>query len=302
MLTFDIKSSEGIQSSCALYPSAVSSDSTAVKLDRLPLMLQGCLPGAYYISVAVTGRDASNYNLIFSVGNSFSLISPLSIAPAPRMILAEFTPDLHSVEVRFDSATNVGNTGFSVFPCSSMFLLRENARLSCLWKSPSSLHIINDVSSTVLPGTRPEDPFTLTSITLTVHLPSNPAGGTITLLNNTLSSALGNTTIPSYAVSHRIAIGMPAKPRQPVIALGAPMTLGSCHDAIIDFSMSSGSCGRGWKNVSFSVQTSDDKNFTLFDITERFLPQSDYLANDAIVIPFRTRLIKVTELTRTFIC
>jgi hypothetical protein len=118
------------------------------------LDIQGCSSGSYFITYELLGNFAAKYAIVFPVGNSFTFLTPESRTRRPTVISARFTSNLFYIEVRFDSDTNLAKKGFDYFLCSNVFVFRGSSQTSCVWKSASTLYIINDASSSLVPGKR----------------------------------------------------------------------------------------------------------------------------------------------------
>jgi hypothetical protein len=105
----------------------------------------------------------------------------------------------------------------------------------------------------------------------------------LTLLNNSVA-AVDNTATPAYAVAQTVQIEMSFFPTSPTVSLSVPSTSSTCDDLILDFSLTSGLCGRKWRSVSFTVLASRASVSEWTDVTYLFTPQSDFITDDAIVI------------------
>ena len=217
----------------------------------LPSMTSMDLQGSFVIST-VNGYEGGkdliiNFEIVGSTGapivNKYSnvsikvnIISTLDPPDPPVLTDARFSNSGTSIVVNFGGATNMaadilGNQ--LTWKCSIVLDFPDAENTKCMWISKSSIQIL-------LPAKiKPNDSIFLIEKTVkpdcSDYLKRDSTG-----------------TCTAYS-SGWLPVSSPVNPQAPVAILSSPSLLSSCDDLFLDASASSGSAGRKWKEVSYSV-------------------------------------------------
>jgi hypothetical protein len=160
----------------------------------------------------------------------------------PSMMLAIFTNDLGSIQIKFNSATNRGNHKLSVsFKCYNLFGFMGANVLDCRWF---------------------DDDLVLINLAASFYL---SVGNSISLLENKIKAKCNLIPIDgclnwSSSFAQTIKVSPPPNPVTPIVQINAPDTIGECSNYTIDWSASSGSGGRPWAPYYSVVSSLNDTN------------------------------------------
>lgn len=192
----------------------------------------------------------------FSASSQSTIQEPTT--PAITNIL--FDDSGQFVKVLFDSPTDKGRqTGY--FTCSSFFAFVSAHYAVCLWTDAQTLTIT---------------PRGVNRIQI---------GGIISLLGGRIRAQCASsnptdcyyyTTVP---VTTRLVAGA-LNPITPRVVISGPTSVGPCDNPVVDFTASSGNCGRNWDSVKIET-SSTDPNATHF---QNFFSNS-YKMNPPSAIP-----------------
>lgn len=209
--------------------------------------LRAGVMGSYFVNVTFSGAEAANWDVTYNTGTMLTMLSTNFAQPAPRILSAIFADDGASITVTFSGSTNYGGLRRS-FDCSDLFVFKEVSSGSevtvpverCTWEDAASVKLWTGSDDTLWPDDHE------------VHIVSDndlisactPPGCDVWPRVNTSSGVGGD---------YSAAISTASAPVTPVVAISAPVTIGSCDDVKLDISSSSGSGGRQWTSVSVSV-------------------------------------------------
>jgi hypothetical protein len=201
------------------------------------------------VNIVLTGDDASKYDAPRT--HTFQSTGPNSILPAPTFTSVKFSNDGGSINACFGGSTDraVGVLSYdttSSWTCSNLFAFTGSRYTSCSWTSDSCVSMVfcgNGLCSSI--ADRSEVTFTGPGDFVNLQgglLRSACAPGSATCANN----------IPANEQS--VVVSYPTYPLQPSLSLTASEPGGQCNaDLILDASGSTGSGGRPWKFVEWTV-------------------------------------------------
>jgi hypothetical protein len=235
----------------------------------------GNLQGSFALSSAASTTGIFNIQLFVSGSSSYSntsttvqLISTLGPLPAPTVTSVLFADNAVSVFVLFDVSTDQGGFNSTSFACSNI-LTFVNATISfCSWVNSSAIRISFGNS-----------PVSVASYRLSV-------GDSVQFLSSIQIRAkcLLGTECSANAYLDTSLTYLVEKPRTdliPTVILVAPSEVGACNSSVlIDASASTGSGGRPWSIVSWTVLNDNGVNIPAM---EGFLEESS--AYQPITIP-----------------
>ena len=174
--------------------------------------------------------------------------------PPPLMSSATFSNSGQSVLVCFDSATDygveeLGNAVNGAWLCNRVFSFHGADVTSCTWTSDTCVKLIfcgNNLCSMV------EDRSSLTLL---------EPGDSIVLKSSVIKSACKKGSLCSlnlFANMTTVTVAAPLLPLQPDVFVAASEAGGACRLPLtLDASATSGSAGRQWKMVRWSVSVPD---------------------------------------------
>jgi hypothetical protein len=201
--------------------------------------------GTVTLSVSVSGSASSDYSIVYSSGNTITVLSSQSKVPAPALLSAQFSNDGTAVYLTFSGATNRGSAASNAvyFTCSSMFYFRGVSSAKCQWSTdatavtiyPSSAYPLSVGSAVFIYASKVKASCLATNATSCVAWPSN---------------ANANVTISA-----------PGSAVKPSVLLALPSSIGSCDSLRIDIGGSSGSSGRAWSSTNFTVSSTASNVF-----------------------------------------
>jgi hypothetical protein len=272
----------GISDSLTLFVSSNSTSSTAPFFPQ-SLALTSTTSGARTIaftgtatvgtvalSVSVSAAASSDYSIVYSNGNTVTVLSSQSKVPAPALLSAQFSNDGATVYLTFSGATNRGSTASNAvyFTCANMFNFRGVSSAQCQWSTDST-------AVTIYPS--PAYPLSIGSA---VFMYASKVKSSCLATNATSCGAW-----PSNANAN-VTISAPGSAVKPSVLLALPSSIGSCDSLRIDIGGSSGSGGRAWSSTNFTV-SSTASNVSL---VAAYL-KSNYKFGSPITVP-RTLLQK----------
>lgn len=226
------QSSMVINSSRVFHPaSRVTNLVKPLYIDMLPQSN----PGNYTFAVYVIDNRGAIYSITeFPLGNVFEVISR-DIGGLPKMSAARFIDDGRYFEVIFDRVTD-GARLPSPFTCTSLFFFHGAGSAVCSWSRNSDRVLTDPRGSNI------------------------SVGAEIGLIPSVLRAECASQNEPSClnydtAPSSTVLLSPPLSPAAPVVVVVAPNVVSKCDGILIDLTGSSGSGGRAWDSVLFSVSS-----------------------------------------------
>ena len=211
-------------------------------LTTLPIPLDWTVnPGRVYLqAVYTTSRRSSTeeYEIAyFSDVNSFLVLNDNEQPSTPQVKEARFSSDGKSVVVSFDRATNMANSNSSQFDCQTMFDFDRINYATCIWTSESKIEIVLDRKS----------PLT--------------DGSLISFFGNTRAKCFQSVLCRTWNISDSRSLFA----KLPISSAGLEVTVAVVYSVkssresplLLDFSSSTGNCGREWYYTMLSVNGSD---------------------------------------------
>ena len=201
--------------------------------------------GNYDVTVVFTNMDGNlvPYQTKLNGGRAATITvsevnDPL---PAPIISDARFSIDGSYLEVQFscdtDRRLNIG----SRFWCDEMFVTSHEdglPRAQCVWITDSHIDILTSSLPLLEAG---------------IHTIGLREGVEIRAKKPDTLSADGHMSWPSASTADVTTIQAPTRPVIPVVKTSGPSRVSTCDSFEIDFSSSTGSCGREWSSVAVTV-------------------------------------------------
>ena len=198
--------------------------------------------GIVNVITTLSGASASEYHIVYSQGQSFSVLLHVQPLPPPTLSSVSFSADGTALVASLSADSDLAGITRSHFPCSQLFSFTAASGLNatkCSWSDPSDIHITLDSSAALNVG----DSVTLRGGNIRAACP----------VNATHTKCAKWSTTPRTAT----VVLAPVSPVIPTVAISAPSIIGMCDAFPIDVSSSVGSCGRVWSNISFSIKSTN---------------------------------------------
>jgi hypothetical protein len=213
--------------------------------------------GQYGVYLNVTGSGFKDYGTV--VYTTVNVLSATAPAQPPKPLLCIFSNDGTYVTLSFDGPTDLGGITSTTWSCSKFLSFTGAYSAVCSWVNSTTVKI---VSSNIQIG----DQVTILGLVLKARC-----------------SAGTDCGANYFAVQSFITVQAPFNPLTPVIVLKVPAKVSLQSNLVIDPSTTTGSGGRNWASIYWSVtsNTGDD------DINGEF---AEYLNNQAdisrrIIVP-----------------
>eukprot|EP00605_Chrysophyceae_sp_TOSAG23-4_P000074 GSChrysophyteH1.ASY1.ANO1.76.1 assembled CDS len=231
------------------------------------LAIRKVAAGEYEVTVAVLGWQSTKYEVNFRKGRVLDVIA--GTPPIPTLSSAAFSDDGGSVEVLFDSDTDMSKMTAREFPCASLLDFRGSASSICSWRSESIIEIFPT-------GFLADDKLEI--------------GSTVTLLAGKVKARCNSDEAFAdpcagwgYMPEGTITVDAPVNAIIPDVVISAPSLVGPCHSLPVDLLSSHGSGGREWSSVTFFVSSSTENSNDAADIAS--LLTSDFSISSSSSIP-----------------
>jgi len=216
--------------------------------------------GTYSISLQVISSSGSISGYEVSSTASTGIISSSTPLPAPNMTLAIFSDSGAFVTILFSTATDQAGITTDTFLCSKLFSIGG----LCSFLNTSAVKVTFPTTSSQL-----------------------SPGSVVTLLSGLLRSACNagsDCSLNIAASSLSVSVRPPYTPLFPTVIVNVPTQSGSCNNLTIDATTSSGSGGRSWKSVSWTVTSSNPSSQTASAIARRLNLRGKNV-NQLVVVP-----------------
>eukprot|EP00602_Paraphysomonas_sp_CaronLab_P009942 CAMPEP_0185035854 /NCGR_PEP_ID=MMETSP1103-20130426/27905_1 /TAXON_ID=36769 /ORGANISM="Paraphysomonas bandaiensis, Strain Caron Lab Isolate" /LENGTH=2281 /DNA_ID=CAMNT_0027573125 /DNA_START=277 /DNA_END=7122 /DNA_ORIENTATION=- len=193
--------------------------------------------GYYTLTASLSGTSAGDYEVVYSLGNSFTVNSSTVEPPPPVLSSARFSNSGNKITVRFSSATNRAGAFNILSKCHNVFSVAGiSSKTLCVWLSDTVVDVF-------------------------VAGNSGPSvGGSLTLMTNTIKAKCtisAGCSSWKYSPSTSVNILTALSPISPSVSIAGPTEIGACDALTFDIASSTGSGGRQWKSVTFSVVGTD---------------------------------------------
>ena len=243
--------------------------------------------GTFQIDLKITGPRASEYGRVKVATTLVQLISGSAPLPAPSVAGAQFGDNGAYILVTFATDTDFAGITANKWPCTTLFNFVGASDVSCVW-----------ITKAVVKGQ-----FTkLSGDSTTLLYPGGALsvkGGMIRAACKKGTTCSANKAMPATTVVVQDA----ATPIEPSVILNLPSSLGACSAMPVDLSMSSGSGGRPWLAVDWSVTAtngdSDPLETALYNkfnplTNQALVPASTFAAATYSVTAILTNFLNVT--------
>ena len=225
-------------------------------------VVRGENSGCYVVTGRAIGQDS--YTNLTVVTEIRSIRVP---PPLVQLESAAFTQDGRAIRIVFSADTDWGEAvldeTYTSFACDIIFSFPGSADAVCYWESDSE--VIVEIGS---------------------GLELAKVGDTLTLLGDTIRAAcveLTDCAAYEYSPQSSHTIAGPANPLVPTALLSVAELVGSCDDINLDATSSSGSGGRPWTSVVWSV-TGSDSSYNNADIAS-FLNTNFANTDEVAILP-----------------
>ena len=222
--------------SSRIFPSRYVTFTSAIQDEVFLSLMRPIGAGSYMIDVNITHDVSAEYevDMVRGDGVHFDVIAPDVDHPPPKVVSSMFSSNGNTVIIKFNKPTNLGNvdTFNRAFSCDQLLVISSNVNLQCKWVSKLSLHVT--VAKSVSVG----DQLVVMGNTIKAECVVDDCSGWASLNETTVTVSPPETvTIPSLSID-------------------TPRYLGSCSEMMVDISSSTGSLGRNWSVVEFSLVSS----------------------------------------------
>ena len=192
--------------------------------------------GTYSITATLSGTAAAKYAVKYPTGRQFIVKLSTVQPPPPVLSSAVFSSNGARVRGAFNAPTNRGGVLNVLSRCSDYFTLSGlTSSTRCVWVDDFSIDIFaSGANGPVVAGT------------VAVKANMIKAKCTIPVING------GCTTWNSTSAAS-VTIAPPTEPLRPSVVIAGPSQVGACDDVSIDITRSSGSGGRPWSSITFTV-------------------------------------------------
>jgi hypothetical protein len=213
------------------------------------------------IDLLKSGNDTEKYDVPHPI--FVSVLSSVSAPPPPRIKIARFGDSGEFISVVFSGATNrpFGNKAVDNFNCSILFDFPGKflPQSFCAWGSPTTVLIYPGyplIYLIIACRTSVTINITITDIIYIGSLGIVIPGNTLKLLAKTdlTADCTGFRGLCNPAESQSIPILAPVNPLLPIVLATVPRIISNCSNLVIDASLSTGSGGRGWANITFQLR------------------------------------------------
>jgi hypothetical protein len=240
-----------------------SSDKTVTQLQG-KFLLSGVSSANVRIELVLSGGNSALYSppspILVSVVNSIPIPSP------PELISAVFDNSGSSMLITLSQHVDLIDAlqllGSDTWSCIKLFLFVNASASSCVWQSDQVV-IATFSTSHIVPG---DDVTLIAGVIKTSCVPNT------------------DCSLYEYASSSTIVSDPPSDATTASPVLRLPSTLNPCNSFVVDTSLSTGHCGRSWKDVLWVVSSSPESvNVTSF--LQILQSETNLLKNSIIEIP-----------------
>lgn len=211
------------------------------------------------------------YQKPYQLTRVLSILPLGSPYPAPVLLQAVFSPDGLKLLVTFDVPTDRGRSvikGFaSQFDCGALLIFPAASRLGCQWTSDDTVSV---AVSSYGPAVTSGDPM---YVGVGCDMCSVGIKTGVVRAACVDSYACGSMNIYPYSKdANTVSMSLSPSPVTPVAALSAIPLIGACDRLTLDPLGSSGSAGRSWDNIAWSLSS-----FDLQDAEPLFFAYTSYM-------------------------
>lgn len=241
------------------YPSSFKFSVNSLSL-RSSFLIRGDAPGGCF---NITAFDKSyQYANVTSV---LTILSPDTVPQPPQLLSAELSNDGRQLVVSFDSPTDEGiSTNLmynSVFNCSNVLFFDGASTSHCIWTSNTQVTATLSATSTASPSSQSSRKLWRTIYKHNSYT-SSSVYGAVSIRPNRIKALCKASQVCAFAVSQAsVVVVPPLIPISPVVSLSAPNQISACDNLQIDPTSSTGSAGRDWSSVQWTVSATGYLNF-----------------------------------------
>ena len=237
------------------------------------VLLQGAFlirgpQGIYTITLTPSGPSFAEYTNTTITVIIYIASQPLS---APSITSAVLSDDGGSAYILFSVATDLAGITSTTWTCSILFGFDSSSYSKCVWLNSSAV-LATFPASALVQTQLPSIGSPLSIVSSNTELRAACESGTDCLLNHPL-------------LSQTVVLAAPYHPISPSISLIAPSSLNSVNQIVVDPTATTGSGGRPWVNVLFTVTANTVFNVTLFQETYLNPYNRMNVLDNALIIP-----------------
>ena len=250
--------------------------------------------GTFTISLLVTGQDRNSYTTTSTNVHILSIHQPL---PAPELLSCVFDSSGGYSVILFDRLTDQAGITADSWPCEILFMFVDVDTTICSWTSLSTVKVIFvAVSATSL---KPRDTLSIKGGMLRAAcLPGTSCTNNYLLRSHEMKTDFIHDSHIKYsrlASSLSVVVEGPIIPVAPLIIVILPTIIGSCNNLLIDLSASTGSGGRPWTSVLWTIVAENGETNVLTDFfTNNFDFSSSFIVIPASMLTRTTYSIGIT--------
>lgn len=209
----------------------------------------------FLVSLALTGRDRLSFA---AMSTTTTVLGAKAALPAPSLISCIFDVSGAYVVITFNTPTDEAGITALTWQCDKLFTFRSAKSTVCSWTSLTTVRGTFDGSALSL--LQPGDTLAVlggllrsacmgTSCSSNAYLEVSDESDRSQFR---LKSPSSDRMALSSSAAH-VIVQAPTVSVVPTIVVGAPTQLGACNNLSVDLSASTGSGGRRWSSVTFSV-------------------------------------------------
>jgi hypothetical protein len=203
------------------------------------------ISGSFLLSLNVSGASSAEYD-VSSTTAKIALVGSGSNPPSPSLSISTFGDSGKDFYILFDSWTDMAGKVFrEKWTCNELLQFSGANSTTCTW-----------LNMTAINGVFPAQSSMDSSSLLTV-------GGNVTLLAGKLRpycKASGSCTGYNTSNSQTVRISAPSNAVSPSVILMTPSRVGTCDNVTVSAMLTSGSGGRAWQSVKWSLYALDGDN------------------------------------------
>ena len=214
----------------------------------------GTLHGNYMLALSTEDNGKSSAEYRFPKRLVIDILSSNDPLPPPKVKDAKFSNTGSTVEITFDSPTNLGGIATAYWKCSLLFRFDNVDNTNCTWISTSLVQVIFGPYDETVKFISPYDE--------------------IVFLGGKLNNLLEKQTI---------VVRPPDKPVNPNVILSVIRTISYCSNVTIDATLSSGDGSRDWVSMVWNITSVYDNEGSGKIL--QYLNKNGLTSKSPIVIP-----------------
>jgi hypothetical protein len=235
--------------------SSFLTSSSASKLSG-QFILSTNLSGAVLISLVVTGEDRENSS---AASTSVGILSANESLPAPNLLSCVFDSSGGYFVATFDSSTDQAGIVVSSWSCDQLLTFANADSALCTWTNLISIKGTFDALTASL---QPGDTLSVKSglIRAACRTGTVCSQNSVLQLNRIFAYDIEkdiSQRMTSATGGLSVIVQQPLTPIIPKLVLSLQLETGACSNRTVDLSLSSGSEGRPWENITWTIMAAN---------------------------------------------